>query len=203
MLGDTAWSTRGVFKTEAKKIIVSHYQLHPPESLGSAGPDAHQRSVDFTKDRVDHLQAGHHFLYGPFNGHKSEPFANIALCTVIERALFRSLTLQGREILNPMPISLVALAACSIHNSLDEWMSGYYIRRPMKEEFYGSTYRLYVRNLETFKVKAPNRFNILMSAIFTFCSQSTRQIPDAVQAESDDDWDLFGDDVEDDEPLAL
>lgn len=204
MLGDTAWSTRGVFKTEAKKVVVTHYQLHPPESLGSAGPDANQRGVDFTKDRVDHLQTDHHFLYGPFNGHKSEPFANTALCIVIERSLFRSLTRQGREGLNPMPISLVALAACAIHNALDEWVTGYYLRRPMKEEYYGSTYRMYVKRLEFFRDKAPNRFNILMSTIFTFCSQASRQVPDAVQAESDDEgWDLFGGDAEDDEPLAL
>jgi Domain of unknown function (DUF6532) len=204
MLGDTAWSTRGAFKTEAKKILVGHYQLNPPESLGVTGPDAHRRAVAFTRDRVEYLKSDHVFLYGPFNGHDSEPFANTAICLVIERALFRSLTHEAREVVNPMPLPLIALAATCLHNALDEWASGYYIRRPMKEEFYGETYRGYVRKLEIFKAQFPNRYNILMSAIFTFCSNSARNVPEEAPATAiDDGWQLFGDNEQDDEPLAV
>jgi hypothetical protein len=204
MLGDTAWSTRGAFKTEAKKIVVGHYQLNPPESLGVTGPDAHRRAVEFTKDRVEYLQNDHSFLYGPFNGHNSEPFANTGICIVIERALFRSLTREAREMVNPMPLPLVALATTCLHNSLDEWASGYYVRRPMKEEFYGETYRMYVQQLQTFKAKFPNRYNILMSAIFTFCSNSARNVPEEAPAEANEaGWQMFGDDEEDDAPLAI
>ena len=73
----------------------------------------------------------------------------------------------------------------------------------MKEEYYGATYRMYENKLEYFKSKVPNRYNILMSAIFTFCSQAARNVPEDAPAENDDEkWQLFEDDPEDDEPLA-
>ena len=66
-LADTAWATRGVFKTEAKKVVVEHYHLHPPEALGMTGPNAHRRAIEFTKDRVEYLLTNYRFLYGTFN----------------------------------------------------------------------------------------------------------------------------------------
>jgi hypothetical protein len=128
-LADTAWATRGVFKAEAKKIVVEHYHLHPPEALGVTGPDAHRRAIEFTKDRVNYLLTDYRFLYGSFNNvsvlnfwvfmliqsqREDTPFADTALCLVIERSLFRSMSFHTREVLNPMPASLLALAAVCV-----------------------------------------------------------------------------------------
>jgi hypothetical protein len=71
----------------------------------------------------------YHFLYGSFNNvsfpdlhafvliqsqRDDVPFADTALCIVIERSLFRSMSFHTREILNPMPASILALAAVCV-----------------------------------------------------------------------------------------
>jgi hypothetical protein len=132
--GDTAWAFRGAVKTETKRIVVSEYGLTPPNTLGasSAGPAG---PTTFTQTRVKYLLEDNRFLYGLFHDvchhfyfttygllllQRSDiPFTHIALCMVIERTVFVGLSPEMRNILNPMPASLVALAATAVCISLD------------------------------------------------------------------------------------
>ena len=89
-------------------------------------------------------------------------FVNTALPILIERAIFRTSTLENKVLLNPMPLSLVALSATvvsnvscfmvyaypfQLRNALEEWSTGIYVSKPLKEEFYAATYRKYCKKL--------------------------------------------------------
>ena len=121
-------------KTETKRIVLSEYALTPPNTLGasSAGPAG---PLTFTQTRVKYLLEDNRFLYGLFHDvchrfyfsaydllflQRSDiPFTHIALCMIIERTVFIGLSPEMRNILNPMPASLVALAAAAVRTSLD------------------------------------------------------------------------------------
>jgi Domain of unknown function (DUF6532) len=112
------------------------------------------------------------------------PFTDIALPLVIERSIFRTFSVQNRAMLNPMPAALVALAATvvrmifcfltrahrlQLHNALEEWSAGYYVRKPMKEEFYAPVYRKYCKKLASLQSARPNRFLMMMTSFYGFC----------------------------------
>ncbi|KAG8756891.1 hypothetical protein FRC14_002550 [Serendipita sp. 396] len=205
MFGDTAWSSRGAMKTEAKRLITMHYGLFPPETLAYRhASEATRQSQEFTKERVAYLLKDYEFLNGEFQGRQKMPFTNVALCLVIERAVYRGFTLEGRQFLNPMPYPLVALAATALHNALEEWATGYYVRRPMKEDYYASIYRRYCKKLLMLKAHRPNRFLRMMTSFFAFCQQTAREAAANQDIDSDDDnWRVYGnaDDSDDDDAL--
>jgi Domain of unknown function (DUF6532) len=92
----------------------------------------------------------------------------------IGRSLTRCLPLLLRS-LRPayvlfLPTKYLALTRSQIHNALEEWNSGYFIKRPMKEEWYGAIYRRYFKKLGEFEATHPNRHSLLMSSFFMFCS---------------------------------
>ncbi|KAG8754493.1 hypothetical protein FRC14_005013 [Serendipita sp. 396] len=206
MFGDTAWSSRGAMKTEAKRLITMHYGLFPPETLAYRHvSEVTRRSQEFTKDRVAYLLKDYEFLNGEFQGRAKMPFTNVALCLVIERAVYRGFTPDGRQLLNPMPYPLVALAATALHNALEEWANGYYVRRPMKEDYYASIYRRYCKKLIMLRTHRPNRFLRMMTSFFAFCQQTARDATaDQDHLQSDDDnWRVYGNGENSDDDDAL
>ncbi|KAG9049096.1 hypothetical protein FS842_000248 [Serendipita sp. 407] len=203
LIGDTAWCCRGAVKTEAKRLVAPHYQLAPPSLNVNAGQAARAQAIKDTRDRVAYLLEDFRYLYGEFQGRNDIPFTDLSLPLVIESSIFNGLSLESREILNPMPASLVALAATAIYNALEEWQAGYFIQKPLKEETHGSMYRMFCKKLANLKSARPNRFLLLMTSIYGFCLHQARTQEEGVaHIDSDDDqWKVFGPDSKDDEPL--
>jgi hypothetical protein len=56
-----------------------------------------------------------------------------------------------------------------LHNALEEWSAGYYVRKPLKEEFYASVYRKYCKKLTELQGARPNRFLLMMTSFYGYC----------------------------------
>jgi len=65
LIADTAWASRGLIKSEAKRLVPGHYKLHPPDSLEIV---SQRRAQEYTRDRVKYLFTKHRFLSGDFQG---------------------------------------------------------------------------------------------------------------------------------------
>jgi hypothetical protein len=62
-------------KSEAKRIVPGHYQIHPPDSLDQlGGVAALRRAQEFTRDRVLYLLTDYKFLNGDFQGVSNSTF---------------------------------------------------------------------------------------------------------------------------------
>ena len=65
LIADTSWAVRGAVKSEAKRLVPTHFRLHPPETLEIANT---QRTHEYTHERVKYLLYKHHFLKGELQG---------------------------------------------------------------------------------------------------------------------------------------
>jgi len=147
IVAEMSWVSRGKMGDRAKQFVVSEHNLIAPGhtllDIGRQSPD----DVAFIKTRVARLLKDCNFIYAPFGKRRdgqprqNVPFAHVSLAKIIWSACYCVTPLQERHIFDPMPLSLVVLAATAMHAALDSYSLGYFKPRKFAEETYGVVYR--------------------------------------------------------------
>lgn len=220
VIGDVAWGFRGLCKSRAQGQVVEGCDLKPPRDQEARGlmnrGNYRKYCREFTKARVVTLLQNGKYLNGNVGARTNVKYANRSISTLI-RTIVGSLYVTRREVFEPLPIPLVALAAVCVEASIEEYRTGTFIQCNLTAADEGR-YRRHVRRLERLRDSMPKRCQKLLKwiaedALYVWfysrylldihSHQSSYSFDDdvfdvAAASDNEDDIPMFGDDSEDD-----
>lgn len=179
-----AWVSRGVMVRRARALVVDAYDLKPPNRTIISLGQNRDADTKFIKRRVAQLlDKDHSFMKGTFGTHRDGrprekvPFANPALVDVIWLGCYSPTPRAERDIFDPMPLPLVALAATCLYAALHAWADGYYVKRQFSVDTYSPVYRKLLKTAVEFRDGPKIRCSALMASysnamLYVFLSAS-------------------------------
>jgi hypothetical protein len=150
---------------------VQAYDLNPPNRDISSLSKKRDADIKFVKLRVAGLlDDDFSFMKAQFgkckNGspHQKVPFAHTALVDVIWLACYSPTHRAERGIFDPMPLSLVVLAATAVYAALSCWKEGYYIGKKFTADSYAPIYRKLMITTTLFQDGPKKRCHALLAS---------------------------------------
>ncbi|KAI0262750.1 hypothetical protein BC834DRAFT_971826 [Gloeopeniophorella convolvens] len=143
-----SWQLRGELKTKVAAIVSAGYRFSSKETAISKKRN---------RRRVKKLLHDYGFAYRVLEPVAEEPFGHPVIQRCINAMWFADAKDEGvvyHSYFNPIGMPVLALLCTVIHNCIDGWTTGSYVRKNFAGREYGEVYKGYLKSIADIKQRA-------------------------------------------------